>query len=189
MKQDTRKQTPARKRKGPTQQRKAEQRAGGTKAVRRLVPFGRHARAAAEGKAGSSREAPVHERALTSVQALGDRSRQTLSRLRERAPTGEQLRTQFGELRDWAKQGVASQPLAMGLGALALGFGAAALLPSSQLERRAFVYAAGAARQLDAALDTARQLAESAVEGEAARALPARILKGKKGPGGKSRPA
>ncbi len=115
------------------------------KGLRRVVPWGRHPRVSVE-------------------PGLGQRARQRLSTLRERAPSGEQLRAQFKGLRAWTERSVESQPLALGLGAVALGFGAAALFPATRLERRAYDQALGAARQLDAVVDKAGELAEKAGE-------------------------
>ncbi|MGA9520242.1 MAG: hypothetical protein WBV82_02185 [Myxococcaceae bacterium] len=124
-----------------------------------IVPWGKHAgpEQAEEGRPA------VGRRARAAVHDVSERSRQGVSRLRERAPTGAQLRAQAEDLRAWAQRGVGAQPLAVGLGALAIGFGAAALLPASRVERKALDLALGAAGQLDTLLDKAGKLAEGTV--------------------------
>lgn len=159
-----RKRQKAQREKAPPAEAASEARRG-RKGIRRMVPWGRHAR-----RAEAEQEEPsVSERARAAAQEVGERSRETLSRARERAPSAADLRAQASDLREWAEKGVGAQPLALGLGALAIGFGVGALLPATRAERRALVYAMGAARQLDAALDTARQLTETTLDVEVPR--------------------
>lgn len=144
MKRETQTKALAHKGTGPSQQRRSEQRAGG-----------------AESRGNGARGGSKGLRRLVPLGRHARRGAPTKS-----GGSGEDLRAQVGELRDRAAQGLAAQPVAMGLGALALGFGAAVLIPATRVERRAFVYATGAVRQLDAVMETARQLAETAPESE-----------------------
>jgi hypothetical protein len=84
--------------------------------------------------------------------------RQGMGSLKERVPSGEQVRARAADAQAWAVQAVKDHPVTAGLGGLALGFVAASLLPATRQERRAYAHAADKAREVAKALDVGGQL-------------------------------
>lgn len=141
-----------------------EQEEGGRRGLRRLVPWGRAARGGAEEESEEREEEPgvvqaVGGRALSTVRGVGRRGRDAVVGLRERVPSGAQLRTGAAEARDWAADQLGEHAMAVGLGVLTAGVVAAALLPTSAGERRALALAARKSRSLGRAVTVGRQLA------------------------------
>ncbi|GEN10316.1 hypothetical protein SAMN05443572_11082 [Myxococcus fulvus] len=81
--------------------------------------------------------------------------------IKDRLPTREQTRARADQLRAWTRRTVREHPLGLGLGALALGFLSASLLPSTQAEQRAYGRAAGRMRKLADELEQSGQLDEA----------------------------
>lgn len=115
----------------------AEESSERRKGFRRVIPWGR-------------RERGIEVRREEATPEVKERAQKGLSKLREHAPSGE-------EVRGWVEEHLVSQATAVGLGALAIGFGMAVLLPPTRAERKALGTALGAAQQLGASLDSARK--------------------------------
>ena len=90
----------------------------------------------------------VKESTLATLQSVGQRGREAAGTLRGRLPSGEAVRAGAVGMRTWSAQMAHEHPVRTGLGAMALGFAAAALFPASRVERRAFTHAAGQVRDL-----------------------------------------
>lgn len=129
----------------------AEESPQGRSGIRRVIPWGRRKHEHGEVRRA---EGPGEEEGKEPAPDVKERARKGLSRLRERAPSGE-------EVRGWAEQHLGSQATAIGLGALALGFGVAVLLPPTRVEKKALGTALGAAQQLTEGIDSAARKASS----------------------------
>ena len=127
---------------GPKEARRGRE-GGERRGLRRLLPRRRTSAAGAREEEGRSEEG----------RSMAQRGRDAIASLRERVPSGEQIRAGANDARVWASNQLEEHAVALGVSALTAGVIAAALLPTSSGERR--VVALG--RQLRPLAGTARQ--------------------------------
>ena|GEM_PF-5317290 len=106
----------------------------GGRGLGRLTAAWKRRKARAAAKTGPQK---VAERTREAMHKVGARGKETLGHLRERVPSGEQLRERAGKARTWAADQMGEHAVAIGLTTLAAGVAGAALLPVSNRERRA----------------------------------------------------
>ncbi|WP_246137043.1 MULTISPECIES: hypothetical protein [Myxococcus] len=123
-------------------------------------------------KAANKKQAPARaddgpprrgarESTLATLRSVQRKGQAVTGTLKERMPTRDEARARVAQARSWTERTVRAHPVGLGLGALAVGFLSASLLPSSHAERRAYTRAADKLRGLADELESSGQFEDA----------------------------